>query len=55
MEVTITIKDKMGFDLKIRSKSLMPIVALNKILAELKDIETLDVLLEQGKQLRHRK
>lgn len=53
MEVEITIKDKMGFELKIKSKSLMPIVALHKILAELKDIETLDALIEQGKQLRH--
>ena len=53
MEVSITIKGKLGFELKIRSKSLIAIVAINKILAELKDIETLDALIEQGKQLRH--
>lgn len=52
MDVTVTIKGDYGFKLEIKSKSLIPIVALNKILSELKDIESLDALMEEGKHLK---
>jgi hypothetical protein len=49
MEITILIKDKHGFELKLRSKTLIAIVAINKILGELKDVESLGELEEQNK------
>lgn len=55
MEVTIIIKEKKEFELKIRSKSLISIVAVNKILSELKDIETLHAIMKQGELLKRGK
>jgi hypothetical protein len=51
MKVEVHITEKPDFELKIKG-DLMVLIALNKIIGELKDIESLSVLVKEGKWIK---